>query len=176
MHILKPIPIFCTLFLFIVGSFSQEKQVSINEAQINFTFISKNVQGTIGDLKSTSMIDLQNFQNSVFKGSVSLESLKTGNFLRDWHLMSKKYFYRQKHPRIYFKSAEIVKKGALYEVKGVLNIKGISKYISMKASVLENQIKLSGLINTADWNINVLKERADNKVEFSIDLVLKDAN
>ncbi|XLS27624.1 YceI family protein [Flavobacteriaceae bacterium M23B6Z8] len=173
MYLLKFISKFYILLFLILGSFSQEKEISIDTAKINFVFVSKEVEGTIGDLETNSKIDILNFENSVLEGSVSLESLKTGNFLRDWHLMSKKYFFRQKYPRLHFKSNEIIKTGNDYQIEGILTMKGVSKSIQMKATVNNNSIQMTGSINTADWNIRILKEWEKNNVGFNAALYLK---
>jgi polyisoprenoid-binding protein YceI len=165
-----------TLFLYLaltvtaVSFFAQEKTIDVNKAKISFVFVSKEVNGTLGDLQSTSYIALNNPENSVFEGSVSLESLKTGNFLRDWHLMNRKYFYRKRFPRISFKSTSVLKKENDYEIKGMLSMKGISKPITLSLKVSPTKLYLTGLIYTSDWDINIMDNKVDNEVSFEIEL------
>ena len=163
---------FLILIVLLASSFLPKTQIEINKANINFVFISKNVEGSIADFKTSSKINLQQLEKSTFEGSVSLESLKTGNFLRDWHLMSKKYFHRKKFPRIYFKSTAIVKKENNYQVTGNLTIKGISKEVSLTMKKLPNALQLTGVINTTDWDINIMKKKNENLVRCKIQLFL----
>ncbi|MBT8184768.1 MAG: YceI family protein, partial [Eudoraea sp.] len=79
-------------------------QKSIRTAEITFEFVAKKVNGSIGDFSSVSMIDTGNLSASKFEGSVAVNSIKTGNFLRDWALKGKKYFDEDRHPRISFNS------------------------------------------------------------------------
>lgn len=139
-------------------------------AQISFQFPAREVKGTIGELQSESNIDTLDFGNSTLKGSVSLESLKTGNFLRDWHLMSEKYFHRKKQDRIYFQSVRIGKKEEYYNVWGTLNIKGINESVEFKARVTDSGLELTGEINSSDWDIDILRERSANVVHIRMHL------
>lgn len=173
MYTLKSVPIYFIISLFLCKSFSQETEIIVDKTAISFVFTSKDVQGSIGDLQSDSNIDFMNFERSIIEGSVSLESLKTGNFLRDWHLMSKKYFYRQKFPRLYFKSSKIIETTNGFQIEGILTMKGISKSIILEASIEKNKIQMKGSLNTSDWNINISKTREENQVTFNINLSLR---
>jgi len=51
-----------------------EAQSTIAKAEITFEFVSKGVKGTIGGFESTSSIDFDNPENSVFKGAVAVEN------------------------------------------------------------------------------------------------------
>ena len=66
-----------------VSSFVLNKKIDATNSTISFLFESKKVKGTIGDIQSSSSIDLDNFENSSLEGSVAITTLKTGNFLRD---------------------------------------------------------------------------------------------
>jgi polyisoprenoid-binding protein YceI len=149
-------------------------QINTKDSKISFTFESKDVTGSIGGIQSQSEIDLSQLENSKIKGSVSVSSLETGNFLRDGHLMWEKYFNRSDYPRIYFESTAITAKGnASYTILGNLNIKGISKPVTFTAVKTGGLIKISGTIYTSDWDITIDKERKNNKLTIVMDLQLK---
>ena len=149
-------------------------QINTTASKISFTFESKKVTGSIGDIQSQSEIDLSQLENSKIKGSVSVSSLETGNFLRDGHLMWETYFNRSDYPRIYFESTAITAKGtASYSVLGNLTIKGISKPVTFTAVKTDGLIKISGTIYTSDWDITIDKERTNNKLTIVMDLQLK---
>lgn len=149
-------------------------QINTTASKITFTFESKNVTGSISGIQSESEIDFSQFENSKIKGSVSVSSLKTGNFLRDGHLMWEKYFNRSDYPRIYFESTSITANSdASYSILGNLNIKGISKPVTFTAMKTGNRIKITGSIYSSDWDIRIDKERKNNKVTIVMDFQLK---
>lgn len=140
---------------------------------IDFQFPAKKVEGTIGDVQSDSEVNTADFTQSRLKGSVSLESLKTGNFLRDWHLMAAKYFNRKAHDRLYFESSSIRKSGEGYVVSGTLTIKGIENEVEFDAGLSSTELTLEGQINIRDWEIEIMKEYDENTVDIRMVFVLK---
>lgn len=148
-------------------------QQTIASAKVDFEFTSKNVDGSIAGFQSSSDIDLENPDNSTFKGSVTVESLKTGNFLRDWSLKGGKYFDEDEYPRISFESTEISLDGDLIKVKGKLTIKNKTLDQSISFEKRNNQLIGTMTLNSSDYGISIKKERADNKVVVTLTLDLE---
>jgi polyisoprenoid-binding protein YceI len=160
--------------LLVCASLLLNNKINTTDSKITFTFDSEGVAGTIGDIQSQSEIDLTQIEESIIKGSVSVGSIETGNFLRDGHLMWEKYFNRSDYPRIYFESTAITAKGtASYSILGNLTIKGISKPVTFTAVKTDGLIKITGTIYTSDWDITIDKERKNNKLTIVMDLQLK---
>ena len=163
------------IFLFLlIGSLSSllvQAQTAIESAQINFIFVSKDVEGTISGFRSDSSIDLQQIEASTLKGSVSVESLKTGNRLRDWSLKKSKYFNEDDYPRLSFESKSISKTGNGFAAEGIVTIKGISKPLIIKFIRKGDQLIGTTSLYSSDFNINIKSKREDNLVE--IEMVFK---
>ena len=162
------------ILLLLIGSLSGlfvQAQSVIESAQINFVFVSKDVEGTIAGFKSDSSVDLQNIESSSFKGSVSVESLKTGNRLRDWSLKKSKYFNEDDYPRIRFQSKGITKNQNGFIADGTVTIKGISKSLSITFKRKDDQLIGTASLYTSDFNINIKSKREDNLVR--IEMVFK---
>jgi len=139
-------------------------QDGISQAEITFTFVSKDVEGSISGFESTSNIDLNNLVQSSFSGSVAVETLKTGNFLRDWSLKGKKYFNADEYPQIHFKSTSVSSTHTGVEVKGILTLKGKSEEIQILFNRNGNELKGTTTLFTSDFGISVKKKRMDNEV------------
>lgn len=150
-----------------------QQTATISSAEISFTFVSKKVKGTISGFESSSTINLNTLADSKFKGSVALETLKTGNFLRDWHLNGSKYFDADAHPNITFESTEVSKSNAGYSVKGKLTIKGTSKAITIDFKRKENQLIGTTTLFSSDFGIDIKSDREDNEVMVKFVLSLK---
>ncbi len=151
-----------------------QAQILETEASISFIFPAKKVSGTIGGLRSESQIDRDSFPKSQLRGSVSLESLETGNFLRDWHLMAEKYFNRKKQDRLRFTSTHIVSQSGNYWVTGELSIRGITREVGFEASFRENELLMEGSINVADWEMPIVRDYQKNVVQVQMILPIED--
>ncbi|WP_299537121.1 YceI family protein [Ulvibacterium sp.] len=147
-------------------------QNGISKAEISFTFVSKDVDGSISGFSSSSSIDLDNIATSKFNGSVRVETIKTGNFLRDWSLKGKKYFDADTHPNIRFESTSIETTDTGFNVMGQLTIKGKSKPIRIDFVQTGNQLKGTTTLFSSDFGINIKKGREDNEVIVNFLLTL----
>lgn len=143
-------------------------------SEITFDFVSKEVQGSIEGFQTETLYDPDNLEKSVFKGSVAVETINTGNFLRDWSLKKGKYFNAEDYPLITFESFAIKAGRSGFTVHGELNIKGISKAISINFK--EENSKLIGdfSIYSSDFGIRIKNDREDNLVKVHLELVLSE--
>ena len=147
-------------------------QQHITSARIEFVFISKDVDGSIEGFQSSSEYNEEELTASRFEGSVDVETLKTGNFLRDWHLKSSKYFDTEAYPLITFKSSEVIAIEDGFKVVGTITIKGISKNLTWFFKQDGNTLIGTAELFSSDFNINIKKGREDNKVEINLILEL----
>lgn len=146
------------------------QQIANKPATISFTFEEAAVTGTISGIESSSIIDINQFEKSVIRGSVSVNTLDTGNFLRDGHLMWKKYFNRSEYPRIYLQSTNIIKKeNQSYIITANLTMKGVTNPVILNTVRTDSGLKVTSTIYTSDWNIKINEQRADNKLSIVMD-------
>ncbi|MRH99539.1 hypothetical protein GH721_03240 [Kriegella sp. EG-1] len=161
------------LILLVLNPIINYGQIStIKSAEISFNFVAKDVDGTISGFSSDSQIDLNAIENSKFKGTVSVKTIKTGIFLRDWALKGSKYFNEELHPKLLFESTAIQKTAKGFTVQGILTIKAIEKPLSI--SFIKNGKQLIGTatLNTSDYGINIKKQDEDNTVNVSLSFTL----
>lgn len=137
---------------------------SIKSAEITFNFVNKDVDGHISGFESSSTIDFENPENSIFKGSVAVKTIKTGIFLRDWSLKGGKYFDEDDYPKIYFESTDVSTTRDGFSVKGLLTIKKTDKLITIDFKKTGNQLIGTTTLFSSDFGINIKDEREDNKV------------
>ena len=148
-------------------------QRSLDLKEIRFIFQAKEVNGSIGDFQSSSVIKLDEIGESSFKGSVSVSSLKTGNFLRDWALKGRKYFDESQFPRILFESEKVIETTKGIEVNGQLTMKGITKPLTINFQIKDNMLSGKAYLYTSDYDISIKKKREDNKVEITLLFMLR---
>ncbi len=160
------------LIFFLLSLQVLNAQQSITSARVEFVFVSKDVDGTIEGFQSSSRVILEELTSSEFEGSVSVSTLKTGNFLRDWQLKSSKYFDEEEYPIITFKSTNVTSNENGLVVSGTITIKGISKTLTWHFEKDGNTLRGAATLFSSDFNINIKKGRQENKVEINLILEL----
>ncbi|MEM7380286.1 MAG: YceI family protein [Bacteroidota bacterium] len=155
-----------TLLLLQPAVFGQKKLVA---KEISFEFLAKGVDGTLGGFSSESVVYTDDLTKSVFKGSVQVTTLKTGNFLRDWSLKGRKYFDEDNFPEISFESSAISVTDKGYQVEGTLFMKGVSKPLSISFQQKGDQLIGTATLNSVDYGITILKKKKeDNTVRLKL--------
>lgn len=144
------------------------QKTNIKSAQISFEFVSKNVKGTILGFESESSIDVGNLENSIFRGSVSSETLDTNSGLRNWSLKSGKYFDADDYPKISFKSSKVKLEGEKLVVNGELTIKETSKPITITFTRKKSQLIGTTSLYSIDYGIKIKKKREENLVKIKM--------
>lgn len=156
------------LVLLILSSqhFIFAQDTAIKSAEISFTFVSEEVNGTLSGFESNASINLNDIENSKFKGSVAVETISTGNSIRNWSLRRGKYFDADDYPKITFESSSIQATETGFTVKGQLTIKTTTKPITI--NFIKTDTKLTGTTTlfSSDYDITISKKgKEKNKVD-----------
>ena len=137
----KHITIF-TLLICSIVCFSQTSSIDFVIKNLGI-----NVDGYFNTFTITTTFDSDNSLKSV-SGEIEVKSIKTGITGRDEHLLEEDYFYISKHPKIYLKSTDVIKRtDDLYEAKVDLKIKGKMKQLSIPIEVEDTQESLRIISN-----------------------------
>lgn len=145
----------------------QELWFDKDKAKITFDFVSEATTGSIGGLDFDIVLNPDDFPSAMFKGTAQVDELETGNFLRDGHLMWKKFFHKNKYPKIIFDSTKIISEGARsFKVIGDLTIKGITKEITIDFTLFESELIGKTVIYTSDYGVNIHDERERNQLNI----------
>ena len=143
----------------------QTLNFDFEKSKVSFVFIEDNTDGTIGGLDFDIHFNPADPENSKFIGTAKVKTLDTDNFLRDGHLMWKKFFNEDDYPLIKYVSTQVVDfEDNTFKVIGDLTIKGITKEIVI--TFIYNSDSLNGktTINTSDFDINIHSEKEQNKL------------
>lgn len=90
------------------------------------------VNGSFSGLKSNIVFDEKNLEGSSITASVEVNTIETGNNLRNKDLRLKKEWFNAAHyPQIVIQSRQIQKTGNGYKLIGNLTIKGITKPVEI---------------------------------------------
>lgn len=91
-----------------------------------------NTSGRFTDYSANIALEPSDLTKSSVDFTIQASSVNTADETRDKHLRTEDFFFVEKYPTLTFKSEKIVKKGAeLYDVTGVLTMRGVSKTITV---------------------------------------------
>ncbi len=93
-------------------------------------FTSKNPNGVFTNLTGDIFFDESHLPVSRFDVTVDVNSINTGNKLKNKHARSAKWFDAEKYPQIKFTSSKFSRNDTAFVVTGILDMHGVQKEIS----------------------------------------------
>lgn len=133
-------------------------------------FKSKDPTGTF-NMKGTIRFDEANLGNSKFDLTFPVNSISTGNGVKNKKALTSEWFDATKYPDIRFTSTKIEKSGDDYTVTGTLKIKGVSKEkkVPMKVTKVGNDLTFTGkfVVNRLDYKVGKPSETVPNNMNIS---------
>ena len=130
--------------------------------------------GEFGGLQGTVSFDPNDLASSKFDATIDIATINTGNGMKNAHAKSDKWFDADKYPTIRFTSEQITKTKAGYEAKGILDMHGVQKEITIPFNFENNVFKGSFQVNRLDYNINTAEPNhgaATFKVDITVPVV-----
>ncbi len=130
--------------------------------------------GEFGGLKGTIDFDPNDLASSKFDAVIDVATINTGNGMKNTHAKGEQWFDAEKYPNIRFTSSAIAKTPAGYEAKGILEMHGVKKEITISFSFENNIFKGVFQVNRLDYNINTAEPNhgaASFKVDITVPVV-----
>jgi polyisoprenoid-binding protein YceI len=122
------------------------------------------VDGQFKQYSGKVLLDEKDPTKSTVELTIQVASIDTGVADRDKHLRNSDFFDADKHPTITFKSTKITKAGKGFKIKGNLQIRGVTKEVTLDATLSDaitnpwgKQVrgaKLTGTINRLDYGVS----------------------
>jgi polyisoprenoid-binding protein YceI len=145
------------------------------------------VEGEFRTFQGKVWLDEKDPSKSHVEFTADIASINTNNEDRDKHLRSPDFFDAAKFPKLTFKSTKISKAGKGYKLKGELTIHGVTKEVTLDATLsdsvqnpwgkLVRAAKISGKIKREDfgltWNKTLDKGGVLVGSEVTIDVKLE---
>lgn len=121
------------------------------------------VDGSFKKYGGKALLDEKDLTKSQVEFTAEVASIDTGEAKRDEHLKSPDFFDTAKFPQLTFKSTKITKAGKGYKLKGNLTIHGVTKEVTLDATIsapVKNPwgkqvraAKITGKIKRADYGL-----------------------
>lgn len=109
--------------------------------------------GEFKGLKGLVRFDEKNLAASKFDISIEVATINTGNGMKNTHAKSGAWFDAEKYPVIKFTSSVIAKTSSGYTVKGVLDMHGVQKEITVPFTFSGNVFASNFEVNRNDFGI-----------------------
>jgi polyisoprenoid-binding protein YceI len=154
--------------LFVLPVLAEPVEWTIDPAHTHVGFsvahlVVSEVEGEFKTFSGKALLEEKDLTKSQVEFSIDVGSIDTGSGDRDKHLKSAEFFDVQNHPKITFKSSKISKAGKGYKLKGELTIRGVTKEVTLDATLSEPIVnpwgkqvrggKISGKIKRGDFGI-----------------------
>lgn len=120
--------------------------------------------GEFTGLKGTIKFDANNLAASKFDCTIDVESINTGNGMKNTHAKSDKWLDAAKYPVIRFTSKSINKTATGFEAIGILDFHGVQKEIIIPFTFVNNVFAGSFEVNRLDYNINTAEPKHGSAV------------
>jgi polyisoprenoid-binding protein YceI len=122
------------------------------------------VDGRFKTYTGKALLEEADLTKSAVEFSADAASIDTGDAKRDEHLRSPDFLDAAKFPKLTFTSTKISKAGKGYKLKGNLTIHGVTKEVTLDATVsaavknpwgkLVRAVKITGKVKRGDYGLN----------------------
>lgn len=141
--------------------------IDATHSRVGFTvphLVVSSVSGRFKQLTGTVLLDEADLTKSDIEITIQSKSIDTDEAKRDEHLRSADFFDTAKFPVIVFKSTKIVRAGgAKYKLTGQLTMHGVSKMITLDATVSQaiknpwgkqvRAVRIAGKLKRSDFGL-----------------------
>lgn len=134
-------------------------------------FSGTEVEGIFKDLKGSVQFDAANLETSKVSFAVAVNSINTGNGMKNKHAVGKKWFNASEYPTIKFESANFAKTTNGFMAKGNMSIHGVTKEMSIPFTFENGLFKSKFSVNRMDFKIGTMKgmsKKVSNAIELNV--------
>ena len=173
------------VFTYSLHAKTKKYKLDGNNSKVGFSVKHKITRDVYGEfLESIGTADYNSKTDKILniESVIDVQSVDTGNAKRDRHLISPDFFDAQNHPKIYFKSKNVVLISEnQYKVYGNLTMRGVKKEIILEGEKKKDSngnlfFNAKSIINRQDFGISwnrPFQKIAGMMVSNEVKIVLK---
>jgi len=156
------------LFLIPFLGFSQELKIKKEDVRIGFIYERHRMKGKIGGFNATIKFDLNNLSISTIKGTADVNTIETGNKVRDAHFKSEDFFDVDNYPTLSFESTRIVKNERGFSMEGIMTIKGVERKETIVFTYENNIFTGEAKIFAGHYKMKYLEKKKPEKTPVTL--------
>jgi len=116
-------------------------------------FTSPDPSGAFTSVKGDISFDANDLSSSKFNITIDVNSIATGNGMKNTKAKNETWFNADKYPTITFVSSKVTKTANGYEAAGTLTMHGVSKQITIPFIFANNTFTGSFSVNRMDYGV-----------------------
>src|SRR4030095_16613578 len=153
-----------------LGQAAERYQIAPQKSQLQFKGYSllANALGTFHRFSGEIVADAQQLHASHVRFVIEAASLDTANAKRDQHLRSKDFLFVEQYPMITFMSTAIASDGLKYVVQGDLEMRGVTKRVTVEQR--HDEIVVQGNVSLNRRDFGMQYNAFFNPVQDTVDL------
>ena len=157
-----------------LGQAAERYSIVPQKSQFQFKGYSllANALGTFHRFSGEIVADAQQLNASHVRFAIEAASIDTANARRDQHLRSKDFLFVELYPTITFTSTVITRDGLKYVVQGDLEMRGVTKRITIPVTVEQRQdeIMVQGSVSLNRRDFGIQYNAFFNPVQDTVDI------
>jgi polyisoprenoid-binding protein YceI len=161
-----------SILLFSAFTVQSSIQWKIKEGY-SIQFKGTDAEGVFSSLKGNIQFDPKQPESSNFNFSVAVNSINTGNGMKNKHAVSPKWFDAEQFPNITFQSTSVAAKGDGYEVTGNMQIHGVTKSMTIPFQFNDRVFTSSFSVNRIDFGVGTMEgmsKKVSNKIDLTVSI------
>ena len=167
---MKKLTLLFSVWIWCLLSSAQTYSINVDEALVEFNYISEETTGKIKGVSGEIKFDPHNLSDFQFEAKAHISSINTSNNMRDKHLNSSDYFNTQLYPYITFSAKSLEKKESYFLLTGNMTIKDIVKEESIKFTFEDGVFVGRCVIYSNDYQVHEQKTREKSKILVKINV------
>ena len=167
---MKKLTLLFSVWIWCLSSSAQTYSINVDEALVEFNYISEETTGKIKGVSGEIKFDPKNLSDFQFEAKAHISSINTSNNMRDKHLNSSDYFNTQLYPYITFSAKSLEKKESYFLLTGNMTIKDIVKEESIKFTFEDGVFVGRCVIYSNDYQVHEQKTREKSKILVKINV------
>jgi polyisoprenoid-binding protein YceI len=136
-------------------------------------FAGTDAEGVFASMSGNVQWDEANLGASSCALKIEVNSINTGNGIKNRHAVSDKWFDAETYPHIEFSSDSFAKSASGYEAIGLLKMRGIEKEVTIPFTYEDNIFKAMFSVNRLDYKIGSMKgmmKKVSNEIKLEVSI------
>lgn len=138
--------------------------------EIKFSSSTGDPEGIFKTIKGDIQFDQNDLAASSCDLKIDVNSINTGNGMKNKHANGNKWFDSDNYPLIEFKSNKFAKTETGYSVSGTMKMHGIEKEMTLPFTFSNNVFKSTFSVNRIDFNIGESMKKVSDDIKLEISL------
>jgi polyisoprenoid-binding protein YceI len=165
----------CLLFSSLSGDAAERYVIAPQKSQFQFKAYSVLARpvGTFHAFAGEILADAENLSASQVRFVIEATSIDTDNTKRDKHLRSADFLSVEQYPQITFISTAIARQGTAYAVEGDLQIRGVTKHLTIPVTIEQRpgELVVRGQVTLNRQDFGVTYNAMFNPVRNDVDVM-----